>query len=295
MRTVASLVQRNLRLYFRDVGGVCLSLMGSLVLFVLYVAFLGGLQVSALQDRFPAAAPADIDWFVSTWVLSGIIMITTLTTGLSGLETFVQDRSSGGYRDFLVAPVRSWQLVAGYMIASALIAVLMTTIVLIVGQSYLLLRGYDAVEPVKMAQTLGTIVLLSFTFAGMSSFAVTMIRSTGAFSALGTVVGTLVGFLAGAYLPLGSLPSNVVNTINALPFSQAAMLVRLPLTDGALLALTGRQEPAMDALSEFYGISLTVNDWAISASTAALVLGALFIVFSALASLRIRAVLRKQN
>ena len=179
------------------------------------------------------------------------------------------------------------------MLSSALIAVLMSTIVLIVGQSYLFIRGYAAVSLLQLAQVLGTIVLLSVTFAGISSCVVTFIKSNGAFTALGTVVGTVVGFLAGAYLPLGVLPANVVNTMNALPFSQAAMLVWLPLTDGAVQNLTGGQAQATDALSAFYGITLSVNNWSISGSTAALALVGLLIVFSTLASVRIRAVLLK--
>ena len=289
-----SLIHRNLRVFFRDIAGVCLSLLASLVLFVLYVGFLGGIQVEALQERFPNATAEDIDWFVSTWVFSGIVMITTLTTGVSALSTFVQDRASSRYKDFLVAPVRGWQLIAGYMLSSALIAVLMSSIVLIVGQSYLFIRGYAAVSPLQLAQVLGTIVLLSVTFAGIASFVVTFIKSNGAFTALGTVVGTVAGFLAGAYLPLGVLPANVVNTMNALPFSQAAMLVRLPLTDAAMQNLTGSQAQATEALSAFYGITLSVNNWSISPSTAALALVGLLIVFSTLASVRIRAVLLKQ-
>ena len=293
MRTVFSLIRRNLRVFFRDIAAVCLSLLAALVLFVLYVAFLGGLQVDTLRQQLPAASVADIEWFVSSWVFAGIVMITTVTTGIAGLATFVQDRSSGRYKDFLVAPVRGWQLIAGYLVSSAAIAVVMSVVVLIVGQVYLLISGYPPASALQLLQTLGVIVLLSLTFSGMSAFIVTFVKSTGAFGALSTVIGTVVGFLAGAYLPLGLLSSTVVNTLNVLPFSQAAMLVRLPLTNDSVAQLTGGNAEAARTLNEYFGMTLMVNESTITPWLCVGILLALLLAFTALASLRIGVVLRR--
>ncbi|NYI42838.1 ABC transporter permease [Demequina lutea] len=293
MKTTLTLTQRNLTVFFRDVGAVSLSLVASLVLFVLYVGFLGGLQVDSLQAQFPDASVDNINWFVSTWVFAGIVMITTVTTGIAGLGTFVSDRSSGRYRDFLVAPVKSWQLIAGYMVSSALVAIVMSGVVLLIGESYLLARGYPVAGALAMLQTLGYIVLLSLTFSGVSAFVVTFIKSIGAFAALSTVVGTLVGFLAGAYLPLGLLPPAVVNAINVLPFSQASMLIRIPLTEPAIEAVTGNQVQAVAAVRAFYGVDLSVGDFAITQGLAVGLLFAVMVVFATVATLRIRKVLQK--
>lgn len=293
MKTTFNLTKRNLTVFFRDIGAVSLSLIASLVLFVLYVGFLGGLQVDSLQVKFPDATLDDINWFVSTWVFAGIVMITTVTTGIAGLGTFVSDRSSGRYRDFLVAPVKSWQLIAGYMVSSALVAIVMSGVVLLIGESYLLVRGYPVASALAMLQTLGYIVLLSLTFSGVSAFVVTFIKSIGAFAALSTVVGTLVGFLAGAYLPLGLLPPTVVNAINVLPFSQASMLIRVPLTEPALNAVAGSQAQAVTAVRAFYGVDLSVGDFAITQGLAVGLLVAVMVVFATVATLRIRKVLQK--
>ncbi|MFO7689294.1 MAG: ABC transporter permease [Cryobacterium sp.] len=288
-----SLVHRNLQVFFRDIGAVALSLLAALVLFLLYVAFLGGLQVETLQEQLPAASVADIEWFVSSWVFAGIVMITTVTTGIAGLATFVQDRASGRYKDFLVAPVRGWQLIAGYLVSSALIAVLMSVVVLAIGQLYLVLTGYPPATAWQLLQTLAAIVLLSLTFSGMSAFVVTFVKSTGAFGALSTVVGTVVGFLAGAYLPLGLLSATVVNTLNVLPFSQAAMLVRLPLTENSVSELTGGNAEAGRVLNEYFGMTLLVNDAVVSPLLSVMVLLALLVLFTGSASLRIGVVLRR--
>lgn len=143
MKTTLSLVSRNMRVYYRDRGQVVLSLIAPLILLLLYVLFLGSLQVDTLKDEIPTADESDIDAFVYTWVFSGMVMITTVTTGLSALNTFVEDRIFGRFKDFRVSPISPVQLVGGYLIASFLIAFAMSLIVFAVGQVVVSLL-YDA-------------------------------------------------------------------------------------------------------------------------------------------------------
>lgn len=294
MNLVVGLTARNLRLFFRDKAAVFFSLLSSLILIALYALFLGALQVDHLRDALPLASDESIQWFVNSWVFAGIAMITTLTTALASLSIFVEDRASGRFRDFLASPIRRWQLILGYLLSSLLISVLMTVIVTIVGQAYMLARGEQIMSAPQMLQTLGWIALSSAAFAAFSSFLVTFLESSGAFAALSTVVGTLIGFLAGAYIPAGTLPPNIVNIMNALPFAQSAMLIRGPLTHNALYALTEGpgQEQALKAIESFYGITASVGEWHVTTTWAALMLVAVFAVFAVLGTVRLSRKIR---
>ena len=265
MRTIALLTGRNLRIFFRDRSGVFFSLLSALLLFGLYALFLGNLQVTSLTKQLPSAHPDDIQWFVNVWVFAGITMITTVTTGLASLGVFVDDRGSGRFSDFVVAPLRRWQL-----------------IVVLAGQLYLLTQGNELLPTAQLAQLIGYIMLSSAAFAALSSFVATFLKSTGAFAALSTVTGTLIGFLAGAYIPAGALPTGVVNIMNSLPFSQSAMLIRRPYTSNALDAIIGGQTQTSDAIQEFYGITAHVGNTEITASIAITALLLVFLMFTAL-------------
>lgn len=282
MTSIAILTGRNLRLFFRDRAGVFFSLLSALILIALYALFLGNLQVDNLTERFPNAQSSDIHWFVNAWVFAGITMITTLTTALAALTVFVDDRASGRFSDYLVSPIRRVELILGYLLSSFLISLTMTLIVLVVGQVYLLTQGSPMMTVSEAAQTLGYVVLSSLAFAALSSFVVTFLRSSGAFAALSTVVGTVIGFLAGAYIPVGTLPDAIVNGINALPFAQSAMLIRTPMTAQALSALAGDEGPAVDAVKEFYGVSAHVGEFEVTPGFAIVVLVAVFVVFASL-------------
>jgi multidrug/hemolysin transport system permease protein len=284
-------VRRNLTVYFRDRMGVFFALLSALILIGLYALFLGQLQVDALTARFPQATEQEVRGFVFSWVFSGIVMITSLTTSLSAISAFVDDRASGRFSDFLVSPVRRGTLVLGYLLSSFAVSVLITLVVLVVGELFLLTQGLPLMTIGQLAACVGWILLSAAAFAALSSFAVSFLRSSGAFAALSTIVGTVVGFLAGAYIPPGTLPDAAVRIISALPFAQSAMLIREQFCAEPLDALTSNQQ-ALDAVRDFYGVRLTVGDLTITDPLAAGELALVLILFTALAVWRLRRGIR---
>ncbi|MFB9785941.1 ABC-2 family transporter [Microbacterium sp. AG157] len=286
------LTTRNLRVFFRDRVGVFFSLLSALILIALYALFLGGIQVDSLEARFPTAPDADVRWFVNSWVFAGITMITTLTTSIAALGVFVDDNVSGRFRDFIVSPIRRTHLILGYMIAGFTVSVVMTSIIIAIGQVYLLTQGDELLSPANAGETWGAVLLSSAAFSALAAFAVTFLRSAGAFTALSTVVGSLIGFFSGAYVPAGTLPTSVVDGINLLPFAQAAMLIRRPYTEQALVALVGGQEETARALREFYGMSASVGGFAVSAGVAVGTLVMVAVVFACLGAWRLSRTIR---
>lgn len=292
MRTTRGLVYRNVRVYYRDRGQVMLSLIAPLILLLLYVLFLGALQIDTLQDELPMAEEGDIDAFVYTWVFAGMVMITTVTTGLSALNTFVEDRVFGRFKDFRVSPISSVQLVGGYIVAAFLISLVMSVGVFAVGLLIISLL-YDAFPGWgNVFASLGYTALMCLGFSAISSLVVTFVRSSGAFTSLSVIVGTIVGFLAGAYIPAGTMSESVVSALNVLPFAQAAMLLRGPLAGDALDALTDGLPGAHDAIGTYFGFQLTVGDVAITSGAVVIILLALTVACGALGALRMKRSVR---
>ncbi|TFD19183.1 ABC transporter permease [Cryobacterium sp. TMS1-13-1] len=292
MTSIILLTQRNLRLFFRDRVGVFFSLLSALILIALYALFLGGLQVSSLKDQLPGASDHDIGWFVNAWVFAGITMITTLTTALAAMGVFVDDNVSGRFRDFIVSPIRRTHLVLGYLIASFIVSVTMSAVIIVIGQLYMLTQGNELLSLPNLLQTAGFVLASSAVFAAFAAFVVTFLNSAGAFAAFSTVVGSLIGFLSGAYVPSGTLPEGVVSGMNALPFAQAAMLIRMPFTESALGALLTGEGQALSSLQEFYGITASVGSFAITPNIALIELALLFVIFIALGVWRLSRKIR---
>jgi multidrug/hemolysin transport system permease protein len=272
------IVGRNLRLFFRDRMNVFFSLLGAIVLFLLYVLFLANVQTQALAATLPRASVTDIHAFVDSWMFAGIVLLTTVTTGLGALSVLIQDGETGRFRDFLVSPIPRWNIVLGYLLAAAIVSLIVSLFVLTTSILYLgLVRGawLSLADALRAA---GIVALSSVAFAAVWSFVASFVRTTGAFSALSAIVGSLMGFIAGAYLPIGLLPAAVGDGLNALPFAQAGVLLRQAFTAETLPAMTG-----------YFGVDAYVGDWQVPVWYIVAILGAMLVIFTALSAVRIRA------
>ncbi|GAA1843284.1 ABC transporter permease [Microbacterium koreense] len=291
MSVVRGIIARNLRLFFRDRMNVFFSLMSGIILFVLYTLFLAGLQADGLAAQFPDATDAQIRAFVDSWMFSGIVLLTTVTSGLGAMSRLVEDSASGRFADFLVSPIRRGQLVLGYLISAFTIALIMTAVVLALSVLYLGIVDGLWLEPRRVLASALVMALCALAFTALGAFVVTFVRTTGAFSAFATVVGTVLGFIAGAYIPIGSLPATVGDVVNALPFSQGGMLLRREFTAQSLEGLTDVPE-ATESVRLFYGVDIYVGDAEIFPWVAAAVLAVVAVGFTALAAGRMSSRIR---
>lgn len=288
MNLVMAIVRRNLRLFFRDRMAVFFSLLAAIILFLLYTLFLGQLQLSDLQESFPAATSREVRAFVDSWMFAGIVSMTAITTGLGALGVLVDDTASGRFRDFLVAPIRSGQLVLGYLLSALIVALTMTFAVLAVSLMYLWVIDGVVLSPGAVLRATGIVVVTAAAFSALSAFVTSFVASPGAYAALSTIIGTVLGFLTGAYIPVGSYPEPVQAVVGILPFAQASMLMRQELAADTLGRLVAEVPDATGPLRAYYGMDATVGDWPVTAPLVIAALIVLAVVFAGLGALRIR-------
>lgn len=258
---ITSLTRRHVHIFVRDRGALFFSLLSPLILFVLYFFFLSSTQIASLQEQLPNSDAKTIELFLNSWVYAGIVMTTAVTTGLAALGVFVNDRESGRFTDLAVSPVARWKVVASYLLATASIAAVITTAVYIAAQIHLIVLGAPLLNWETLLRSVGSYMLVALSFAAISSLAVTLIRSSAAFTSLSIITGTSIGFLAGIYVPIGVLSSTVATILNGLPFAQAATLIREPFVATSLAELAASQPSVMvDEIKETYGLIVTIGD-----------------------------------
>lgn len=245
MRVIGAIVRRNLRLFFRDRMNVFFSLLGALILFALYTLFLARLQIDALSETFPDADEADIRAFVDAWMFAGIVMLSTITTGLGALATLVDDGETGRFRDYLVAPVRRGQLVLGYLTSAITVAIVMSMLVLALSILYLGLVDSLWLDVDTVVRIAGITLLCCAAFTALSALIVTFIRTSAAFSGFATVIGTVLGFVAGATSPSARSPmgSRPLSTRSPSPRARCCCAASSPRRHRRRWSATGTNRP----------------------------------------------------
>lgn len=234
---MGALTSRNLRVFFRDRTAVVMSFFSDFIMIGLYALFLRD-QLTQGMD-FPEA-----DNVINAWIISGIVAVTSMTAPLSGLGTMVEDRVSGIERDFLVAPLHRSALAGAYAVSSFCIGAILTLSTFVLGEIFIVATGGTLLGTQDMVLTvLG--VLLSVASSGAIVFFITsLLRSNSAYSMLSLVVGVLIGFLTGAYIPVGALSAEMQWLVKLFPVAYSSSYFRFILTDGPIAAAVASGAPA---------------------------------------------------
>jgi multidrug/hemolysin transport system permease protein len=260
---IIKLVERNLKRYLKDGMGVFFSFLSVIMIIIMYAVFLGDNTLANVRN-----AVGDIpyvDGLVMSWLMAGIAFISTVTVPVSVVGLFSEDRSQKTLDDFYTAPIPRSVFILSYLLSSMIITTIMSSLNFILGQFYILSLGYNFIPLLDIAKVLGIILLCSFTFSTLFFFLALVMKSSKAFGSLGGIVGTLIGFFAGIYVPIGVINATIATFIHMLPFSFGVTLMRLSYMPFFLeKVFDGAPETLRSGFESFYGISLKISSWSVS-------------------------------
>lgn len=252
---MSAFFKRNLLLYFRDRGAVLFSLLAVFIVIGLYAIFLGDVW----NDYIPQLS--DTEGLMESWLCAGLLAIATITTTMGAFGVMVDDKVKKIQKDFYASPVRRGALLGGYLGSALLVGLLMSLVTLLLSAAYIRLSGGAWPGWAALCEAAALLLLCSFANTAMVGFLVSLLKSHSAFVTVSTVLGTLVGFVTGTYLPIGTLPEAVQYVVKLFPLSQGAALLRQALMRAQLDALFTGAPAAMRAdFEEFMGLTYHFGD-----------------------------------
>jgi multidrug/hemolysin transport system permease protein len=220
--------------------------------------------------------------------MAGILSVTSLTATMGAFHIMVEDTTKKILKDFLSAPLKRTQLAVGYIISSFIVGVIMSIAALVLAEIYILAGGGNLLGLMSLLKLLGVMLLSVFASSAMVFFIVSFFKSSSAFSSASTIIGTLIGFLTGIYIPIGSLPSAIQTTIKIFPISHAAVLFRQIMMEVPMSkAFTNAPTQAITGFKQMMGIVFFFGDKELSPLTSIFVLIVTGVVFLALAVVNI--------
>lgn len=246
---MSAMMKRNLLLYIKNPINVFFSLLGSLIVFVLYVLFLRNNMLTMVANISNGAELLD------RWLLGAILTVTALTTSFSTLGQLIKDKTTNKLVDFSTTDARSYQLVTGYFLSAFLIAIMMQVAVFVLCYLYFYLVNDMVIVGSDIIQLIGLMALASLCASSISLVICLLIQTEATLRTVGSLIGALAGFITGAYIPIGNVSGMAVWAIKANPLSYASSLFRHVLMDDTLAKL-----PTQEAtyLKTFLGVAY---DW----------------------------------
>ena len=226
MRPLISFSKRNILIFFRDKGSVFYSVFSVLITFAVYLLFLSG--------SYSRDVPIELKTYFlnmqDEWLMAGILAMTSFSTVFNSMGLLPFDKRIKSIDDFYSSPISRNVIAGGYIIASIVTGLMMSTIAFICTQLFLKIRGGYLV-PISSYPLVFLYVLLSLIFSSSLAFTIALYgktpRSYGSFT---NVLLTLLGFLTGIYIPMGYMSKFLQTAIKLFPISHIAALLRQVFT-----------------------------------------------------------------
>lgn len=264
-----ALIARNCKIYFKDKALFFSSLIAPLVLFFLFVAFLGDVYRESLTSVFEGyeLEKRVIEGFAGGWLMSSLLAVCAVSIAFTSNMVMVQDKVTDRFSDFSVSPVPQTTLALGYFLSTALVTMLVCSVALAVGYIYLACAGwYLSVADVFL--TIADTLLLVLFGTALASIVCRFLKSQGGITAVEVIVSAAYGFLCGAYMPIQSLAKPIASTLMFLPGTYGTALLHEHFMGGAIdiLGETFSEQAAQecrkgfDCSLEFFGNA--VPEWA---------------------------------
>ncbi len=241
MRGISGLIKRNLLLFFKDWQSILFSLLTSIIVLVLYLLFLKGTFVSAIQsamEQYPGLASMvlqkDIDMFANLFLLSGILGSAMISVPFSCITVLVKDRANKVDYDILATPMKRGQIIFAYFVSAVLTSTLLTDIILAVGLIGIRMQGNMYLNASQVVKAFSIVALGSISASAIFMIIVLFFKTVSACEAFFGILSAASGFVIGAYIPISQFSDGVQTVCNLFPASQITIILRNILLNGLL-------------------------------------------------------------
>ena len=241
MRGILGFIKRNVLLFFKDWQSILFSLLTSIIVLVLYLLFLKGTFVSAIQsamEQYPGLASMvpqkDIDMFANLFLLSGILGSAMISVPFSCITVLVKDRANKVDYDILATPMKRGQIIFAYFVSAVLTSILLNSIILAVGLIGIRMQGNMYLNISQVVKAFSVVALGSISASAIFMIVVLFFKTVSACEAFFGILSAASGFVIGAYIPISQFSNEVQTVCNLFPASQITIMLRNILLNGLL-------------------------------------------------------------
>ena len=227
MKNILQLTKRNLLLFLRNRSVVFSSLFSTLILIVLYFLFIANLYSQGFNEAAGLLlSEQQLNALIYLQMIMGVIVINSVSLSTGMFSFMAKDMENHKIDAFMLTKLKPYQLLTSYLLAAIFISFALNFLtlavsVLVIGaaSSFWLSAGafFGIVGITFLSAVIGCAVMLLVT---------SIVRSPAAIGVISGVIGTILGFLCGIYLPFDNLGKGATYIGSLLPFTHIAVWLK---------------------------------------------------------------------
>lgn len=292
IKQIAAFTVRNIKQFFKDKGTFIGALIAPLIIMMLYALFLHRIFLQTFDgilEGFSIAAKT-VNGTVASYEVSSVLAVCCVTVAFVANMNMAADKVNGSRADISVTPAKGYVLVLGYYFSTAIVTLAINYVAMIAGFCYIAGMGWVMTVGETFSVVLDVFLAVLFGTA-FSSVVCYFVRTTGAISAVSTIVSSVYGFICGAYYPISQFSEGMANFVMCLPGTYCTGLLRSHFMGGYLRLMTAEGMPqaaaegllgAFDVKMSFFGSDVKAWTMYLVVTLTVLVLITAFVVINLL-------------
>ncbi len=238
LRAYKGMTIRNIKVYAKDKIALLLSMLTQIIVLGLFLLFLKNNYIDVINDRLGGLKDlldrSDIEAIVNAWLIAGVVGTSVVTAALNALSVMVHDKMERIDYDYSAAAVKGRTVVLAYFSGATLSAFITASILLTAGLIFLAVSGSFLYTVWEVLLLYAIVLLGSVSSTMVLMLFVSFFKKDSTLSAFGILVSVAIGFVVGAYMPVGQFSEKVQTVVNLVPGSQITALLRNTLMQPAI-------------------------------------------------------------
>ena len=281
MKKIINLTIRNIKVYFSDKGMFFTSLITPAILLVLYATFLANVYKDSFISSLPKGIEISsklINGLVSGQLVGSLLSVSCITVAFCSNMLMVQDKANGNIKDLTITPTDRKELAISYFLASFISTLIVNLFALGICLIYIANNGWF-MNMIDILLIILNVINLTLFGCILSSLINSFLSTQGQISAVGSIVSSMYGFIAGAYMPMSQFQTGLRNALLYLPTTYGTALMK-----NSVMTSTFRElekiipKDAINNLKESIDIRLIFNNNVVNISTMYLIVTITIIV-----------------
>ena len=280
------LANRHFLVFIKDKLTLFFSLLGPLIVILVFLLFLKNIQVDAVMGYLRKIGihgsgsniKKEITKLVLNDMFGGVVATSIITVSFATCSKVVDDKISGVSCLYMASPIKSSILTGSYILAAFFTSFVINLTVYFI--SIIVLAATGAFY-MTIADVFINIALIFFGVMSATTIFIVLVEGltkATQVTTLGSIIGTISGFFLGAYVPLSQLGNFIQKAVLMLPGTYTVNVLKEGYLKKAIVEVSKKIGDTNGALREVFDWKLKYfndNEVPIYASFLVLILSSL--------------------
>lgn len=227
MKNIFALTKRNCLLFLRSKSTVFFSFFSSIILIVLYFLFIAKLYAEGFNEIVDGIMNSkQLNFAIYSQMIVGVLVINSVSLSV-GMFTFMAiDFEKRKTDALLLTKATKFQLILSYLISALAVSFLLNFFMFIVAVIIIGIATSYWLSAGAFFAVVGVLIILTIVSCSIMLLITTLVRSSTALGVINGIIGTILGFLCGIYMPYSNLGNGAKYVGSFLPFTHFAIWLK---------------------------------------------------------------------